>query len=187
MEFASYLAGERWSDHPACTHPTLAALARDVNDLTTDTARDRLMPLVHRVIGLDGDDQLVAITVALRAGAAALPIASMERQRALATGMLALLERHPVPALQAIADQAFAQAPDAERWGRVYLSRAGSRRRNPERAAIAMVHTSVLGIALACVDDADARLAALLSDAISDVESLRTRDVAEEQLALVLA
>ena len=28
MEFASYLAGERWSDHPACTHPLLAALAR---------------------------------------------------------------------------------------------------------------------------------------------------------------
>ena len=33
MELASYLAGERWSDHPACTHPLLAALARDVNDL----------------------------------------------------------------------------------------------------------------------------------------------------------
>jgi len=28
MEFASYLAGERWSDHPACTHPLLAVLAR---------------------------------------------------------------------------------------------------------------------------------------------------------------
>ena len=24
MEFASYLAGEPWSDHPACTHPLLA-------------------------------------------------------------------------------------------------------------------------------------------------------------------
>ena len=28
MELASFLAGERWSDHPACTHPLLAALAR---------------------------------------------------------------------------------------------------------------------------------------------------------------
>lgn len=26
MEFASYLAGEPWSDHPACTHGTLAHL-----------------------------------------------------------------------------------------------------------------------------------------------------------------
>ena len=28
MELASVLAGERWSDHPACTHPLLAQLAR---------------------------------------------------------------------------------------------------------------------------------------------------------------
>ncbi len=28
MELASYLAGERWSDHPACTHPLLAEAAR---------------------------------------------------------------------------------------------------------------------------------------------------------------
>ena len=28
MEFASYLAGERWSDRPRCTHPLLAQLAR---------------------------------------------------------------------------------------------------------------------------------------------------------------
>src|SRR5262249_23591033 len=35
MEFASYLAGERWSDHPPCTHPLLAALARHVTDCTT--------------------------------------------------------------------------------------------------------------------------------------------------------
>lgn len=44
MELASYLAGERWSDHPACTHPLLARLARDVNDLTSDDARPRLAP-----------------------------------------------------------------------------------------------------------------------------------------------
>ena len=28
MELASLLAGEPWSDHPACTHPLLAAVAR---------------------------------------------------------------------------------------------------------------------------------------------------------------
>ena len=42
MELASYLAGERWSDHPACTHPLLAALARDVNDYSSDAGRSRL-------------------------------------------------------------------------------------------------------------------------------------------------
>src|SRR4029077_9468441 len=36
MELASFVAGERWSDHPACTHPLLASLARLVNDATSD-------------------------------------------------------------------------------------------------------------------------------------------------------
>src|SRR3989337_2921875 len=39
MEFASYLAGERWSDHPSCTHPLLSELARLVNDHTSDEQR----------------------------------------------------------------------------------------------------------------------------------------------------
>ncbi|MDX6241462.1 MAG: hypothetical protein QOG10_6286, partial [Kribbellaceae bacterium] len=51
MEFASYLAGEPWSDHPACTHPLLAGVARDVNDCTTDAGRSRLAPLIPSVIG----------------------------------------------------------------------------------------------------------------------------------------
>ena len=46
MEFASYLAGEAWSDHPSCTHPLSASLARMVNDCSSDTARSRLMPLI---------------------------------------------------------------------------------------------------------------------------------------------
>src|SRR5918995_5906964 len=56
MEFASYLAGERWSDHPACTHPLLAAVARHVNDYTSDAGRSRLVELIPSVIGLTGDD-----------------------------------------------------------------------------------------------------------------------------------
>jgi hypothetical protein len=38
-------------------------------------------------------------------------------------------------------------------------------------AALATVHTAVVGIGLACVRDADARLAALLRDAIADTEA----------------
>ncbi|HWR84586.1 MAG TPA: hypothetical protein VN200_01190 [Rhodoglobus sp.] len=181
MEFASYLAGERWSDHPACTHPLLAALARDVNDLTSDRRRDRLMPLVHRVIGLNGDDPRIAIAVAIRAAAHALPIASMERQRALATGLLALGAD-----TDAVRD-AFATTPDSERWARAYLARTPARPRNTERAAYAMVHTAVVGIALACVDDPDARLRALLADAIADVERMLGTAAAERSPVLTLA
>jgi hypothetical protein len=52
MEFAAYLAGERWSDHPSCTHPLLSELARQVNDCTSDEHRSRLVPLIPSVIGL---------------------------------------------------------------------------------------------------------------------------------------
>ena len=46
MELASLLAGEPWSDHPACTHPLLAAVARHVNDHTSDGGRQRLTELI---------------------------------------------------------------------------------------------------------------------------------------------
>ena len=48
MELASLLAGERWSDDPACTHPLLALLARNVNDSTSDAGRARLAELSPR-------------------------------------------------------------------------------------------------------------------------------------------
>ena len=50
MEMASFLAGERWSDHPSCTHPLLAGLARLVNDTVSDPWRPRLIPLIPSVI-----------------------------------------------------------------------------------------------------------------------------------------
>src|SRR5258708_21196521 len=45
MEYTSLLAGERFSDSPACTDPVLAALARAVNDYTGDVAPQPLPPL----------------------------------------------------------------------------------------------------------------------------------------------
>ena len=63
MELAGFLAGERWSDHPACTHPLLARLARGVNDVTSDDARPRLAPLIPSVIGLTSTDPLWDHTV----------------------------------------------------------------------------------------------------------------------------
>jgi hypothetical protein len=45
MEYVSVLAGERFTDHPRCTEPTLALLARLVNDAVSDDGRGRLAPL----------------------------------------------------------------------------------------------------------------------------------------------
>lgn len=63
MELASLLAGERWSDHPRCTHPVLCVLARAINDACSDDGRQQLAPLVPDVIGRNADDP--RITAAL--------------------------------------------------------------------------------------------------------------------------
>src|SRR5215218_6787058 len=89
MEFASLLAGERWSDHPACTHPLLAAVARDVNDYTSDAGRSRLADLIPSVIGLTGDDLRIDVRIALRSATMALPVVAAERQRVMAVSVLA--------------------------------------------------------------------------------------------------
>ena len=51
MELAALRAGEPWSDRPACVHPVLAAVARGVNDRTSDEGRDQLMSMVPWLTG----------------------------------------------------------------------------------------------------------------------------------------
>lgn len=170
MEFASYLAGERWSDHPECTHPLLAALARDVNDLTGDRDRGALLPLVHRVVGLREADSR---RIALLAAAAGMAVASYERQRALAVGVLLTVRAGGSAELAA---EAFSAAPDTERWAREQLATAKWHGYS-ERTAEAIVHTSAVGIALACVPDADERLRDLLERVIEDAEGARIEPV----------
>lgn len=166
MEFASYLAGERWSDHPACTHPAIATLARDVNDLSSDLGRAKLTDLIHRVVGLSSTDPRFGLTVALTAARAALPVASFERQCALAVAILSF-----EPELSVQSRAAFAQAPDLERWARTYLATARVRPHENSRTIDAIVHTAVTGIARACIPDPDARLHALLAETIEAAET----------------
>src|SRR5689334_19333271 len=124
MEFASYLAGERWSDHPACTHPLVATLARLVNDHTSNAGRGRLVELIPSVIGLISDDPHVDVEIALRSATTALPVASAERQRVLAVGVLAAervragLDGRPADTLGEPSRRALAEVPDAARWAR---------------------------------------------------------------------
>ena len=88
MEFASWLAGERFSDHPACTHPLLATVARGVNDNLTDAGRQRIVRLISEVVGVNGDDPLVDVTITVRAAAMAITEAPFDQQKALAVGLL---------------------------------------------------------------------------------------------------
>jgi hypothetical protein len=178
MEYASYLAGERWSDHPACTHPLLASLARNVNDLTSNARRDLLTPFIHRVVGLTTDDPHATALVAALAAAAAIPHANLDRQRALAAGLLNVLNFDPSDDLAQLAEAAFAKAPDLRPWALHHLQSTSITLKFTERAAYAMVEASVLGIAHACVADPDDVLRRLLSDAIEAVEAVRGHSAA---------
>src|SRR5215210_3603852 len=88
MEFASLLAGEGWSDHPTCAHPLLAAVARHVNDHTSDAGRQRLTNLIPSVIGLTGDDLHIDARIALGSATMALPVVAAGRQRVMAVSVL---------------------------------------------------------------------------------------------------
>lgn len=51
MEYASYIAGEEWDDHPQCVNEELASFARSVNDrMTCDDSRARLVELLPRLM-----------------------------------------------------------------------------------------------------------------------------------------
>lgn len=177
MEFASYLAGERWSDHPACTDRTLSALARGINDLVADDRRDELVTLIPRVVGLRGGDDL-GLLVALRAAVVALPIASMERQRVLAAGVLslcALLEMKGIAshAIRTEAHLALDAVPDAARWAQTHIRTVSPRYPHLDTISSELiVATAVVGAARACVPDPDGQLIRMLSLAVDDVERI---------------
>ena len=87
MELASVLAGERWSDHPSCTHPLLGQLARQVNDNTSDEGRQALAPMIPSVVGRHGNEQTWLI-LAVAVGAKEILEVPEPTQRVLAGGLL---------------------------------------------------------------------------------------------------
>jgi hypothetical protein len=172
MELASYLAGEPWSDHPSCTHPLLAALAREVNDHVQDGSRVGLAPLVPEVIGLNGDDPRVDAWIAREAALTALPIVCQEKQNVSAVALL-LCERQ-LARLEGRADKvppetqaALDAVPHARDWARDFISTSWGPPDFSRRSAPAIVHKAVSGIATAAVPDPDRVLVELLSRVIA--------------------
>lgn len=175
MEFASYLAGERWSDHPSCTHPLLAHLARLVNDHMSDAGRRRLTGLVPSVVGLTSDDVRVELQIAWRAAATALPVVAEERQRSMAVTVLTVnrltneLDGRAPDHLDDASVRVLAHVPLAAHWARDYLAALPvSLRSFRERGARAAVLYAVDGIAKACTGDPDELLHRLLATTIDD-------------------
>lgn len=175
MEFASLLAGERWSDHPTCTHPLLAAAARDVNDYTSDAGRPRLATLIPAVIGLAGDDLHIDAGIALRSAILALPVVAAERQRVMAVSILACerviagLDGRGPGTLQESSRNALAEVPHAAEWASRFTSGVQPSAKQLRRhAAPSIVHAAAQGIAQACVPSPDEMLHDLLVQAIDE-------------------
>jgi hypothetical protein len=175
MELASYLAGERWSDHPRCTHPLLAQLARLVNDHTSDARRPQLTELIPSVIGLTSDDPRVDARIALRSARVALPVVSALRQNAMAVAILrtervlAKLDGTPVNCLAEESRSALAQAPQAAAWAERFIGSSDiSLSRFRRYAAPSTVRCAVQGIAEACIQDPDGLMRELLVEAIDE-------------------
>jgi len=179
MEYASLLAGERWSDHPSCTHPLLAAVARHVNDHTSDANRSDLAGLIPSVIGVTGDDPRIDATIAIRCAATAIPVVAEYRQRALAVSLLAaqrfvanLHRRNPSNDDAELSGRAHAgldRAAHAARWAETFTA---GHDLNPKafrrQSAPATVRVAVIGIAEAAIPDPDRLLHELLTTVIRD-------------------
>lgn len=183
MEFASYLAGERWTDRPGCTHPLLAEVARNVNDRISDDARPGLARLVPQVIGLTTDDPRADTRIALHAALLALPVACPQRQ-----GALALALRTAARASSAVGDppgyalelrmrRALEGAPHAVAWADRFASRAGAPRhalvvqRFRRRSAPEIVRLAARALETAS-GDRDALLTRLLETAVEQCRSV---------------
>jgi hypothetical protein len=172
MELASYLAGEQWSDHPACTHSLLASVARLVNDYTSEAERPRLAELIPSVIGLTGDDLHIDALISLRCAAIALPVAAADRQRVLAVSVL--VSERVLAELDGSGDslapeteRVLASVPHARQWAERFTSNVHPRLTAFRRqAAPHAVRCAVEGAAHALIPDPDVLLRMMLVESI---------------------
>jgi len=172
MEFASFLAGERWSDHPSCTHPLLGQLARQVNDSLSDGDRQQLVPLIASVVGRRGDART---WLTLPVAVASWPITEVpeESQRVLAAGLLCAerlcAEAGPdLAATQRQARAALDLVPGAVAWvERLAISPHVTPRVFAARSAATMVRCAADGIVASEAPDRAQRLCGLLEAAIA--------------------
>ncbi len=184
MEMASALAGERWSDHPGCTHPVLGELARLVNDSSSDRHRSELAVRVPSVVGLNSaEDEDVRWSAGLTATMAAYAVTRVPRpsQRALAAGLFTVqrvVEARglvDVPGTEGI-DAALADVPHEARFARrLSDGSAVTERVLRVRVAPAIARSAVHGLVDGHRDDPDEALRGLLEATIAVAQRLQAR------------
>ncbi|MDQ3901972.1 MAG: hypothetical protein M3319_16515 [Actinomycetota bacterium] len=153
MEYVSVLAGAPFTDHPRCTHPALATLARLVNDwIDDDRARSELARLAPDLIGTGTGDlrtthRVVASCLAAAAAARPLPPAAAA-QLARSVKRIRELDR-------------------GGRWARVRLT--GWQLLNPAGVMVGSAFQVLIGqLRGLSRREQNARLRTLLRDAVAD-------------------
>jgi hypothetical protein len=168
LEFASVLAGERWSSSPHAVHPAIAAVAGTVNDLLADDPRRLLTPIAPWVLGTNTADPRVWPAVANVCVRAALASISGRDQPRL-----------------------LANLDITQKWLTEASSPSGGRRRGPwadrrdrrwARHAIGSALLSVAGPANQ--GDADAALCQVLVDCINACRQLAGAQAVDPRLPL---
>lgn len=82
MEYVSVLSGDRFTDHPRCTHRAAATLARLVNDgISDDELRNQLALLAPSLVDIHGQDERVGKIVVMYCLRAAQRVAQVSNQR----------------------------------------------------------------------------------------------------------
>lgn len=90
MEYTSVLAGERFSDSPRCTDPVLSAVARAVNDYSSDASRQRIAPYAGDLTTAHGAGDDVRRGIVRRCLLSALRYADGTRRHVLLVALLGL-------------------------------------------------------------------------------------------------
>lgn len=186
MEMASVLANEPWSDHPSCTHPLLASLARLVNDFTSDGSRGQLAVLIPSVVGLRGGGLPWMVDLTSAVALHAIPDVPETSQRALAAGLVrceelaASLGPGVVTETDAVR-RALDRVPGAVAWAR-RCARGSTitEKQFAKHTAPTVMQCAVRGLADSATTDPDARLRELLRMAIATAERLEPRTPAAE-------
>lgn len=168
MEMASVLANEPWTDHPRCTDPLLAELARQVNDHTTDAGRGELAPMIPWVIDLHSTGLAWDVSVTAAVAATAVPDARKDLQRALAAGLVRCRQLGELLELDTRRmDDALDLVPDAREWAVEHADGMPiTQRQLRRRTAPSVIRCAVRGLATGTAE-ADAPLRRLLAAAIS--------------------
>jgi hypothetical protein len=168
LEYASVLAGERWSSRPQSVHDALAQVADIVNDQMTDDSRRLLTPLAPWLLGTTTSDARAWPTLTGVCVRAALACAG-EPDKTRLTADLDVAQDWLGEARQPAA-------------GRQRGRRAARRQRRWARHAI---WSAVLTVAASADQDAaDARLCQLLLDCINQCRQLAGEPAVDPRLPL---